>query len=261
LEFGESAALSFGLSRFRLSHGVEDVTRVVTLCNVLVLICLSACADSPDWVSPVTAPGATLQGSGEVATRGGQALSPEALHVSQIAFRNGDRNFLMLDKARGKIIVFENGAPTFSGAALTGENPADFLAPDAIGKTFAEQKGLKYKVTPAGRYTVSTGYDNAYGETLDINEVLGIDWDIAIHKVWLGAPSEHREARLRSPRDQDKHITYGCIDVDGQTMQQLLARLPDEDGTPLYILPVDRNLITKLFRQREAVREISSPAS
>src|SRR5258708_5284621 len=115
------------------------------LLNVLVLVCLSACPHSPDWPAPASPAQATQEHS----SRGGPALSTEAQHVGQIAFRNGDRNFLMLDKAHGKIIVFEQGAPTFSGAALTGENTADFLAPDAIGKTFAEQKGLKYKVTPA----------------------------------------------------------------------------------------------------------------
>src|SRR5271165_6622221 len=238
--------------------GVEVVTRVLMTFNVLALVCLSACADSPDWRTPAAS---AVQPGGEAASHSGPALSPEARQVSQIAYRNGDRDFLMLDKAHGKIIVFENGAPTFSGAALTGENPADFLSPDAFTKTFAEQKGLEYKVTPAGRYTVSTGYDNAYGETLDVNEVQGIDWDIAIHKVWLGAPSEHRDARLRSSRDQDKHITYGCIDVDGSTMQQLLARLPEENGTPLYILPEDQSLISKLFQRRDVERKTPSPNS
>jgi hypothetical protein len=80
-----------------------------------------------------------------------------ARHVSQIANRNGDRNFILLDKAHGKIFAFENGKPTFSGAALTGENPVDYLATDSFTKSFAEQKGFKYKITPDGRYTVSVG--------------------------------------------------------------------------------------------------------
>lgn len=238
---------------------MKVVTRVLAVFNVLVLVCLSACAGMSDPPLPGMAPGSAALGTGEDASRGEPALSSEARRVSQIANRNGDRDFLMLDKTHGEIIVFEGGRPTFSGAALTGENPADFLEPDAFSKTFAEQKGLKYKVTPAGLYTVSTGYDNAYGETLDVNEVQGKDWDIAIHKVWLGAPSEHRDARLRSPRDQDKHITYGCIDVDGPTMKQLLDRLPDEDATPLYILPVDESLIMKLFQPRNAAGKAIAP--
>src|SRR5689334_23307279 len=124
---------------------MEFVPRLLTLFNLLVLVGLSACADSPDFIPTTVTPGAAAPAAGR------HTLSPEAVHVSQIALRNGDRNYLMLDKAHGKIFVFENGAPTFSGAALTGENPADVLSSDAIGKTFAEQKGLKYKVTPAGR--------------------------------------------------------------------------------------------------------------
>jgi hypothetical protein len=221
---------------------VEVVTRILALFNALFVVLLAACAGPID-----DAPSLTASGPDNAA-----GLTPAAREVSQIADRNGDHDYLMLDKAHGRIIMFENGRPTFTGAALTGENPADFLEPDAFSKTFAEQKGLKYKVTPAGRYTVSIGYDNSYGETLDVNEVQGKDWDIAIHKVWLGAPSEHRDARLRSPAFTDKHITYGCIDVDGPTMSQLLQRIPDDEKTPLYILPQDDRLIGQVFHPRQA---------
>jgi hypothetical protein len=227
------------------------LSRVLSIITVLVPVWLAACS-SPDNFAPY---GAAVTDSG-----GGVALSPEARRVSQIAERNGDRNYIMLDKAHGRIIAFERGRPTFSGAALTGEYPVDTILPDAFEKTFHESSTLKYKVTPAGRYTVSIGFDPAYGETLDVNEIQGKDWDIAIHKVWLGAPSEHRDARLRSVSDQDKHITYGCIDVDGPTMKGLLDRLPDEDATPLYILPQDESLIIKFFQPRDAVRKVSSPA-
>jgi hypothetical protein len=227
------------------------LSRVLSIITVLVPVWLAACS-SPDNFAP--------SGAAVADTGGGVALSPEARRVSQIAERNGDRNYIMLDKAHGRIIAFERGRPTFSGAALTGEYPVDTILPDAFGKTFHESSTLKYKVTPAGRYTVSTGFDPAYGETLDVNEIQGKDWDIAIHKVWLGAPWEHRDARLRSASDQDKHITYGCIDVDGPTMKGLLDRLPDEDATPLYILPQDESLIIKFFQPRDAVRKVSSPA-
>jgi hypothetical protein len=215
-----------------------------------VLTLLAACAGLPQpEADSFRAVHRDVPGS----SRNGPTLSAVAQRVGQIANRNGDRDFLMIDKVHGRIIVFEGGSPTFTGAALTGENTADQLASDAIGKTSSELAGLKYKVTPAGRFTVSTGYDPAYGETLDVNEIRGKDWDIAIHRVWLGAPSEHRDARLRSPGDQDKHITYGCIDVDETTMRQLLRRLPDRTETPLYILPADESLVTRLFQQRGTV--------
>jgi hypothetical protein len=234
--------------------GVEFVTRALAILNLLTLVCLAGCAGSSDFEPP------RLAAQSAEAIQGGPALSPEAWRVSQIADRNGDRNFLMLDKTHGKIVVFQNGRATFGGAALTGENPSDYLASDAFTKSFAEQKGLRYKITPAGRYTVSVGYDPHYGETLDVNEVQGKDWDIAIHKVWLGAPSEHRDVRLRTSRDDDKHITYGCIDVDGPTMQGLLDRLPDQERTPLYILPQDETLVTKFFPPRDAGKTVAGPA-
>ena len=230
------------------------MSRIGALFGALALGSLVACAgpDLPSEAGDVASPVASAPGTGP-------ALSSEARRVSQIAAWSGDRDYLMLDKARGEIIVFQGGRPTFSGAALTGEFPADYLAPDAIGKTFHETVGLKYKVTPAGRYTVSIGFDPAYGNTLDVNEIQGKDWDIAIHKVWLGAPAEHRDVRLRSSKGQDKHITYGCIDVDGSTMAGLLDRLPNEEATPIYILPQDESLIIKLFQPRSAAGKMSTP--
>jgi hypothetical protein len=267
---------------FRPTNGVGALSRIRTLLGGSVLVCLTACSGPTDLTAPTMGEGsATMQnsspqemmytgaapsGTKSEATRpggmaqGGMVLSPAARQVSEMAARNGDRDYLMLDKTDGAIIVFERGTPTFRGAALTGENPVDSIPPDAFVKPFSETRGLKYKVTPAGRFTVSSGFDPAYGETLDVNEIKGKDWDIAIHKVWLGAPAEHRDVRLRTPTGADKHITYGCIDVDGRTMSQILHRVPRGDRTPLYIVPENTALITKLFQPREAARKTNSPS-
>jgi hypothetical protein len=197
----------------------------------------------------------------ELSTGPAPELSAAAQRVSRIAAQNGDQDFLMIDKLEGRIIAFEHGRATFSGAALTGESLTDTIPPDAFSKSFSETRGLKYKVTPAGRFTVSPGYDPAYGETLDVNEVQGKDWDISIHRVWLGAPSEHRDVRLRTATGQDKHITYGCIDVEPDTVPQLLRHLPHMARIPLYILPVDEHLIATLFQPHEFVRNATAPAA
>jgi hypothetical protein len=187
------------------------------------------------------------------------ALSPAAVQVSRIADRNGDQNFLLLDKTEGRIIAFEHGTPTFSGAALTGESLTDIIPQDAFSKSFSETRGLKYKVTPAGRFTVSPGFDPAYGETLDVNEVHGKDWDISIHRVWLGAPAEHRDMRLRTATGQDKHITYGCIDVDADTIRQLLRHVSHGSRIALYILPVDERLVSTLFQPHDFAHDTATP--
>ena len=90
----------------------------------------------------------------------------------------------------GKIALFDNGEVKFAAAALTGQNTADVMPPDAIAKTHAQQVGVKYKVTPAGRYTVSPVFDPQYGMVLEINENQGPDWSLAIHRVALWNKSQ-----------------------------------------------------------------------
>lgn len=224
--------------------------------TVLLSLPVAACAGQPG-----AAPQTVTQNATAMFVQTGVALSPSAQRVSRIAAQNGDQNYLMIDKTAGQIITFERGVPTFSGAALTGESLTDVIPPDAFYKSFAETRGLKYKVTPAGRFTVSPGYDHAYGETLDVNEVQGEDWDISIHRVWLGAPAEHRDLRLRTAGGEDKHITYGCIDVDAETMRQLLLRAPHEARIPLYIVPVNEGSYAYAFRPNEPVREAVAPVT
>jgi hypothetical protein len=236
------------------------MARFQALTNALVLLCLAACEGPAGTQVQAATPGVSAGQDVAQPSAGRPVLSAAAKQVSQLADRNGDQNFLMIDKAQGKIIVFQRGQATFSGAALTGENPADHMPDDAWGKPFSALRDVKYKITPAGRYTVSSGYDRAYGTTLDVNEVQGEDWDIAIHRVWLGAPREHRDVRLTTQGGQDKHITYGCIDVDSATMQELLRRVPNEKKIPLYILPADESLTSKIFEPRAAMRNMAAPS-
>lgn len=56
----------------------------------------------------------------------------------------------------------------------------------------------------------------------------------SIHRVWLGNPKQHREARLRSDRPEDRvDVTHGCINVDPTTFQALL----DADVDQLEVEP------------------------
>jgi hypothetical protein len=193
-------------------------------------------------------------------SQGDNAVPSAVARVSMIAMRNGDRNFLMVDKAHGKLFLFENGRLILSRAALTGESMADQFPPDAWTKTWAQQRNVRYKVTPAGRFTLTRNHDRGLGDIFDINELRGRDWIIAIHKAWLGRNYEHRDARLRSDVDLDKHITDGCVDVDPETLTQLLRLLPSQ-GMPVYILPVDDNLIPALFQARGFSNRGLSPES
>jgi hypothetical protein len=174
-------------------------------------------------------------------------LSYQQERVRQIAQRHGDRDFLMVDKALGEIILFLDGEPIFSGSALTGASKADRLPANALSLNFSKLTAPDTKVTPAGRFTVRRSRDKEYGPLLDINEIRGKDWGIAIHQVYLGIPEERRAARLQSDNDEEKHITYGCINVLPETLRFLLSRLPENQATPLYILPQDEAKTTAFF--------------
>jgi len=175
------------------------------------------------------------------------ALTDQEEVVSELAEMKGDRDFLMVDKTHGKIIFFENNEPVFAGPALTGQSTSDTLPPNALHEKFDDLVALDTKVTPAGRYTVSRTHDDDLGTVLDINEIHGTDWGIAIHKVYLGTPSEHREQRIESPDEQARHITFGCINVTPDAIAFLLKKLPEKGATPLYILPEDDSKTVAFF--------------
>lgn len=167
-------------------------------------------------------------------------LTRQESEAGKLANAQGDTTFVMIDKARGKIILFENGQPVFAGPALTGQSTADEIPKKELGEKFDNLNAPSTKITPAGRYTVQRGFDPEVGGPLfDIHEIRGKDWGIAIHQLYLGIPSEHRDVRILSSNDEDKHITYGCINITTSTMQVLLHELPAKGPIPLYILPQD----------------------
>ncbi len=174
-------------------------------------------------------------------------LSPQAEQVSQIAKANGDKEFLMIDKARGEIILFQDDRPTYSGPALTGASMADRVPPKVLALSGNHPLTAAEKVTPSGRFTVRPEADPEFGRVWTINEIHGKDWDFAIHQVYLGIPSEHRDARIHSTDPAAHHITFGCINVERSTVQFLTRELPKKASVPLYILPQDEGLTATLF--------------
>jgi L,D-transpeptidase catalytic domain len=218
-------------------HGMRK-SRIVMAAMVVLQLACGGCQTTPQPV----ASGSTAQAFDE--------LSPQEQNAGQIATQNGDRDYLMVDKAHGRIRLFESGAVVFTAPALTGENKSDRLPPDTLAKDFDRLGAFGDKVTPAGRFTVSQDYDNEYGTVFEINEIQGPDWTIAIHQVYLGTPSERRSDRLESKRHDDKHITHGCINVTRETIQRLVEKLPQGRPTALYILPYDQSQTTSLLTKR-----------
>lgn len=235
-------------------------TRVPPLRSVLVMLqlaCMSAVgaiAAEPGNEQAAAQPQSVTSGvptQTDLASTTPPVLSSEADQVSQIAVRNGDKRFLMVDKAQGEIILFENGKPILSGPALTGASAGDRVPPKVLTFSGTHPLTPAQKVTPAGRFTVTSETDPEYGRVWTLNELHGKDWDFAIHQVFLGIPAEHRDARLHSANVADRHITFGCINVERDTIQALSQRLPRKGKVPLYILPNDASLVAALFPLRE----------
>jgi hypothetical protein len=178
-------------------------------------------------------------------TAAAPALSQQASMVRDIANRRGDQTYLILDKARGVIVLFFNGAPVYEGAALTGQYPVDVLPPGLTERPFTTPAKLQEKVTPAGRFTLRRVVDAHYGTAFIVNEVRGPGWVFAIHRVAL-VPSEHRPERLRSSNVSDRQITNGCVNVAKETIG-VLERYLTAPSTPIYILPQNPNTTLTLF--------------
>jgi hypothetical protein len=234
----------------------RSISRRVVAAIIVLLLALSApslisislsFAASPSPGNGGQAAEATVADQSELLTDPLPAQEQQAL---QIATQNGDRDFLMVDKPRGKIAFFQNGGLVFSAAALTGETKADRLPPGTFSKRFSQLGSEDDKVTPAGRFTVSRDYDSEYGTLFDINEIRGRDWTISIHQVYLGTPSERRADRLQSPDHGDKHITHGCINVTRETIRLLMDKLPKKRATVLYVLPHDQSKTAEYLAKR-----------
>ena len=190
----------------------------------------------------------TVAGVAAHAGTTGTELSDQQRAVSAIAIQNGDRQFMMLDKSRGELLLFVDGQPVFEGAALVGESGADEIPSYLFSKSFSTPAKLSEKVTPAGFYTVRREADPHYGTIFTINEIRGADWDITIHRVAI-VPGEHRPERIRSPNAAGRHITNGCINVERETIG-FLERYVTGARTSLYILPEDPGKIPVLFSRR-----------
>jgi hypothetical protein len=181
------------------------------------------------------------------------ALSDQESEAGLLANDRGDKTFLMVDKALGKVILFENGQAVYAGPALTGRSLADRIPKGDFTAKFDTLSSTNSKITPAGRYTVARGYDAEVGGPLfDVSEVHGKDWGIAIHQVYLGTPSEHRDKRIHSNNESDKHITFGCINVTPEALALFLHELPERGKIPLYVLPEDASQTTNYLTDHES---------
>ena len=79
--------------------------------------------------------------------------------------------------------------------------------------------------TPTGNFPLVRRYVTAIGYGGDVMQYAETDRDLlAIHRVWLGNPREHRAERLASADPaQRRAVTHGCINVMPEVYEQIVA--------------------------------------
>lgn len=76
--------------------------------------------------------------------------------------------------------------------------------------------------TPRGEYhlnlrlTLSNGYGGDVLQFTESDKVV-----LAIHRLWMLNPSQHREERIKSNNLQERKITNGCINVLPEVYEKL----------------------------------------
>lgn len=78
------------------------------------------------------------------------------------------------------------------------------------------------KTTPSGRFDLTiyqTDKPGYGGDVIAFKEEP--NFLFALHRVWLGKPSERRLERIASPNPADRIMTNGCINVSDEVYEQL----------------------------------------
>ena len=78
------------------------------------------------------------------------------------------------------------------------------------------------KTTPKGKFPMNiirTDKKGYGGEVIGFKEENGFLF--ALHRVWLGKPSERRLERIVSDKVADRIMTNGCINVDDDVYERL----------------------------------------
>jgi hypothetical protein len=150
---------------------------------------------------------------------------------------NGGANFIILDKVRARVFVFEPGGRLRAWApALLGLARGDDTVPGIGDKKISEIKPQE-RTTPAGRFVAEMGESSSRGE-----DVVWVDYDSAVsmHRVVTTNPKERRLQRLATATAKDNRISYGCINLPKAFYEQHVGPTVAQSPTVIYVLPETR---------------------
>ena len=141
--------------------------------------------------------------------------------------------FAIVDKKGAQLFVF-NGAGLLQGAApaLLGLTPGDTELALPAGTTNASLTPAR-RTTPAGRFVSEPGR-NLSGEA-----IVWVDYAarLAIHRLRPAPAHERRAERLASSSPDDNRITLGCVVVEPQFYDAVVAPVLGKGYGVVYVLP------------------------
>ncbi|CAB4169248.1 hypothetical protein UFOVP891_63, partial [uncultured Caudovirales phage] len=155
----------------------------------------------------------------------GVAASADARIVADWMMRKGDlggKPFIVADKNGGLLYAFDGqGALLAKSPALFGAAKGDVLTAEQASKS-VDQTTAADKITPAGVFKGKGNQSDEYGGTVRFAEYENSF--VAIHRVYLGTPSEKRMERLQSQTADDNRVSYGCINALPEFIDGVIAK-------------------------------------
>ncbi len=220
----------------------ESIRRGLLVGAVVLFVVLPPAGRPLPWVAaPSSQPSSHARSApsphaARFADFGAQTPSPDARFIADWVADSGDNggvDFIIVDKLRAKVYVFDArahlraSAPVLIGAAL-----GDALAP-GTGSLPWDDVRPKDRITPAGRFVAERGHDET-GQ-----DVIWVDYDaaIAMHRVFTADPQEHRLERLATKSVTDKRISYGCINVGAAFFEAYIKPVFARHPAVVYVLP------------------------
>jgi hypothetical protein len=205
----------------------------------IAAVSLAVASASPSWAAPA-------------ADFGRVKPSAQARSVGDWVVRtrdNRDWPFMLIDKRRARLYVFESGGRLRGTApVLLGLAKGDHTVP-GIGDKPLEQVKDHERTTPAGRFLAERG------QNLRGDKILWIDYNSAVsmHRVRSVGPNERRLERLASPTPDDNRISYGCINVPVAFFDRVIDRVMTGERAVVYVLP-DVEPLSQVFGWTTASR-------
>lgn len=146
---------------------------------------------------------------------------------------NGDRPFVIVDKRRAQVYVFDTGGRLLgTSPVLLGYAAGDHTVAGIGNKTIEQIKPFE-RTTPAGRFQSEPGR-NSLG-----HDVVWVDYEAAVsmHRVRATNPKERRLERLATPTPADNRISWGCINVPVAFFDETVWPNIGKKRGIVYVLP------------------------